>query len=58
MKYGRGMPRPYNNKNNKKNNTKNKNNNKKKKINNQYGKNCYTNPLNLAYSATRRNRAR
>ena len=29
MKYGRGMPRPYNNKNNKKNNTKNKKNNKK-----------------------------
>ena len=59
------MPRPYNTKNNKKNNTKNKKNNtknkknnKKKKSNNQYGKNCYTNTLNLAYSATRRNRAR
>lgn len=46
------MPRPYNTKNNK------KNNNKKKKSNNQYGKNCYTNTLNLAYSATRRKRAR
>ena len=58
------MPRPYNIKNNIKNNTKNnkknntKKNNKKKKSNNKYGKNCYTNPLNLAYSATRRNRAR
>ena len=50
MKYGRGMPRPSN--------TKNKKNNKKKKSSNQYGKNCYTKPLNLAYSATRRNRAR
>ena len=49
------MPRPYNTKNNKKNNKKNNTKNKK---NNKYGKNCYTNPLNLAYSATRRNRAR
>lgn len=52
------MPRPYNTKNNNKNNTKNKKNNKKKKSSNQYGKNCYTNTLNLAYSATRRKRAR
>ena len=36
----------------------NKKNNKKKKSSNQYGKNCYTNTLNLAYSATRRKRAR
>gem|GEM_PF-5421218 len=48
------MPRPYNTKNNKNN----KNNKKKKKSSNQYGKDCYTNTLNLAYSATRRNRAR
>ncbi len=47
------MPRPYNTK---KNNI--KNNIKNNKKNNKYGKNCYTNPLNLAYSATRRNRAR
>ena len=58
------MPRPYNTKKNnikntKKNNIKNnKKNNKKKKSSNQYGKNCYTNTLNLAYSATRRKRAR